>query len=69
MNQKEYFKLFSKSPGNQSYRCFWRYFGENLSSDFITWEMIWGLVAVKFVGNLYLEIYVGILLLGKLFGD
>lgn len=31
-------------------------------------KIIWGLVVEKFVGNLYFWIYLGILLLRKLFG-
>lgn len=73
MNQKNILKSFfysiEKSLGNSSYRFYWRYFGKKLSGDFMTWEIIWGLVAVKFVGDLYFGIYLEILLLGKLFGD
>lgn len=73
MNQKNILNFYSysieKFPSNQSYRFFWRYFGENLSANFITWKINWGSVALKFVGNLYLGIYLGILLHGKLFGD
>lgn len=64
MNQKNILNFFSYSIENSQVINSTYFSGDIfLSKGFITWEIIWGLVALKFVENLYLGICLGILLL------